>query len=258
MSSGTQDYKTKQSLYPVGQPINKIEALAQTSGSAEFIVDMPDRPGQLFGAFVLADAPANSTIISVDKSEALVGNPLVKHITFITQMLFQEKKGVICYMDKNDIPGKNTFTPSNILIPFYNYEEPVFCNGTVLYYHQPIGMIVATSSDIAEEAAELVKVTYKPGAKPLLTARDVLKANDPKRIKHELDHHRSRTGDNVKFSTKGTFDIYQQCHFHMETHICSVVPIEDGLDMYAATQYMTLNQLAAATALNIPTNKYVH
>lgn len=42
----------------------------------------------------------------------------------------------------------------------------------------------------------------------------------------------------------------------METQYCSVIPTEDGLDMYPSTQWMDINQAAAAAALNIPANKY--
>lgn len=166
--------------------------------------------------------------------------------------IFQAMKGVVAYYDKNDIPGKNSFTPSEANYPI---EETLFCKGRVEYYHQPIGIIVANTADLAEKAADLVKVTFEAGPKPALTIRDAIKSKDPNKITHDVDHHRTRTGTDVKHTVKGTFDIYWQYHFHMETQICSVVPTEDGLDMFASTQYMDSNQTAAAMALNIPLNK---
>lgn len=41
----------------------------------------------------------------------------------------------------------------------------------------------------------------------------------------------------------------------METQYCSVIPNEDGFDIYPSTQWMDINQAAAAAALNIPANK---
>lgn len=38
ISKGVQDYDTDKSLYPLTQPIPKLEALAQTSGTKNFII----------------------------------------------------------------------------------------------------------------------------------------------------------------------------------------------------------------------------
>lgn len=42
----------------------------------------------------------------------------------------------------------------------------------------------------------------------------------------------------------------------METQYCSVIPTEDGFDIYPSTQWMDISQAAAAAALNIPANRY--
>lgn len=72
VSSGAQDFETNKSLYPLTQAIPKLEALAQTSGQAKYIIDIPDSPHQLYGALVLAEAPANSVIAKIDTTKALV------------------------------------------------------------------------------------------------------------------------------------------------------------------------------------------
>ena len=59
-------------MYPVSKPMSKNESLAQTSGQAEYIIDMPDLPGQLFGAFVLAKIKPMSIIRKIDTTEAMV------------------------------------------------------------------------------------------------------------------------------------------------------------------------------------------
>lgn len=65
-------YETDKSKYPLTRPMAKKESLAQTSGQAEYIIDMPDQPNQLFGAFVLAKIRPLSTIRKIDSSEAMV------------------------------------------------------------------------------------------------------------------------------------------------------------------------------------------
>lgn len=236
VSSGVQDFETDQSLYPLGEPIPKIEALAQTSGAAEYFNDIPEHPLQLHAAFVTAEAPANSVIKSIDTTEAL------------------KMKGVVAYFDKKHVPGKNTFTPNEANFP---KEETLFCNGTVEYYHQPIGIIVAETEEMALRAALMVKVVYTPGTKPpLLTVRDMIKAGAADKLVHVKDFPRTKPiGTDVKHVIKGTFDIYHQYHFHMETQICTVIPVEDGLDMFTSTQFMDLNQTAAAVACKIPVNR---
>jgi xanthine dehydrogenase/oxidase len=77
LCTGVQDFGTDESSYPVSKPISKIESLAQTSGQAEYIMDMPDLPGQLFGAFVLAKTRPLSIIRKIHTNEAMVGNILI-------------------------------------------------------------------------------------------------------------------------------------------------------------------------------------
>lgn len=84
LSSGHQEFGTNPNIYPVTKPILKLEALAQTSGQAEYIADIPDRPKQLFASFVLAKSEPNSIITSVDPSEALVSNLILINNQFKT------------------------------------------------------------------------------------------------------------------------------------------------------------------------------
>lgn len=110
-------------------------------------------------------------------------------------------EGVVAFFDKDDIPGRNTFTPKEANLKF---DEEIFCSGTVLYYSQPIGVIVAKSQNIANEAAEIVEVTYDiSNIDPLLTVRDVLKANAKDRITHEQTvnpKHKGALRDTVALS----------------------------------------------------------
>jgi xanthine dehydrogenase/oxidase len=71
LSSGKQDFDTDKSLFPLNEPVPKIEAVAQCSGEAEFVNDIPSIPGEVHGAFVLTTV-STGTIANIDPANALV------------------------------------------------------------------------------------------------------------------------------------------------------------------------------------------
>ncbi|CAH0562394.1 unnamed protein product [Brassicogethes aeneus] len=236
VSTGTQDFETNKSLYPVSQSIPKIEALAQTTGEAKYIPDMPDAPDQHFACFVLAKTTPNSTIDKINPQKAL------------------KMKGVVAYFDHNDIPGRNTFTPKEAGCP--GDEEELFCSSKVLHCNQPIGIIVAKTQELANEAADKVEVTYNISTvKPLTTIKDIIEADAKGKIFPDQTIERKNKGSNIKHVAKGNVCLNWQYHFQMELQCCAVIPIEDGLDMYPDSQWLDLSQAAASVALNIPMNK---
>ena len=71
LSRGEQSYDTEESLWPVSQPRQKLEARWQTAGEIKYTADIPPREGELHAAFVLAPR-ANCQVLAVDATEALV------------------------------------------------------------------------------------------------------------------------------------------------------------------------------------------
>ena len=63
------------------------------------------------------------------------------------------------FFSSKDIPGKNTFYPSNMF--GYVTAEEIFCSGKVLFNGQPVGIILADTFSLANYAASLVKITYE-------------------------------------------------------------------------------------------------
>lgn len=59
----------------------------------------------------------------------------------------------------------------------------------------------------------------------------------------------------MKHVIKGSWNVKQQYHFHMEVQCCQVIPKEDSIDVYAATQWMDITQISIANVLKIPNNR---
>lgn len=70
LSSGRQDYDTDKNLWPLNQPIPKIEAIYQTSGEGEYINDIVIRENEVFCALAIAETVGE--IKEIDSHEALV------------------------------------------------------------------------------------------------------------------------------------------------------------------------------------------
>nr|CAH7725832.1 unnamed protein product [Callosobruchus chinensis] len=234
LSVAIQEFGTNPKNYPLSEPVPKVEAVAQTSGQAEYCADLPNLPNQTFGAFVTAAAVANSHIDQIDPAEAL------------------DMPGVVALFTAKDIPGINTFAPK--MMGSLPVREELFCSGRVQYYYQPVGLIVADSQETALKAAEMVKIKYTaPTEAPFLNVKQVVEADAKNRMKHNTNFVPRKKGNDIKKVIKGDFYMGWQYHFHMEVQCCQVVPTEDGLDMFPASQWMDLAQLAAAEALAIPT-----
>ncbi|XP_075976749.1 xanthine dehydrogenase-like [Anticarsia gemmatalis] len=236
-SRGTETYDTDKSVWPLNQPIPKIEALVQCSGEATFSNDLPSQPDEVFAAFVTADVIAGSVISDFDTSEAF------------------KLPGVLAFYTAKDIPGDNSFTPVNCTL--LNFHEEILCTKEVKFYGDPAGIIVATREKIANKAAKLVKINYESIAKskPLLTTEDVLKSSEKdKRITMNRTMKPEEVGNDVKYVVNGEFKLESQHHFYMEPQTCVVRPTEDGLEVISSTQWLDLTNVAIAQSLNVPAN----
>nr|QLI62141.1 aldehyde oxidase 10 [Streltzoviella insularis] len=236
ISKGTQTFDTDKSIWPLNQPVPKLEALVQCSGEATFANDLPKQANELYATFVCADVPAGSKIESFDASEAL------------------KMTGVAAFYTAKDIPGSNTFTPKSV--PFMTANEEILCSEVVKFYSQPVGIIVADREKTANKAAKLVKIKYTATTnKPLLTIDDVITSPEKdKRLVIDKVVEPTDIGNDVKHVVNGDFKMDTQYHYYMETQTCVVKPTEDGMEVYSSTQWLDLTNVAVAECLNISVN----
>lgn len=132
-------------------------------------------------------------------------------------------------------------------------NEELLCDGKVKYYNQPIAIVVAKTRAIADRAAQLVTVNYKNVKKPLLDVK--IAKNEAGRNTMFLNIPQTDRGNDVIKVINGSFTIYGQYHFCMETLVCVSKPTEEGLEVHSATQWMDGVQVATSRALNLPQNK---
>ncbi len=119
----------------VGTKVRRIDAVDKAAGSTRFGSDTARPPG-LLHAKVLTSTEAHAQIVGIDtsKAEALKGvRAIVTEADFTSEMF-----GVLL----ND--------------------QPPLARGKVRFYGEPVAAVAADTEEIAEEALELIKVTYKP------------------------------------------------------------------------------------------------
>ena len=230
LTSGTQSFETDSALYPVSQPVEKVEAKWQTAGEAEFVADIPEKKGELHATFVLSSL-ANATVVNINTTRALA------------------TPGVVAFIDASDIPGVNNWK-------FNETPEEIFCTGTSNYAGQALGLILAETRDIAMAAARMVEVEYTSLgavvvkiAKSMETSSNVVPAGPPMEY-GDVDGAMAAADQVVS----GRFEMGAQFHFHMETQVAIVTPVEDGFDVDVASQDLKAVQYIAALALGLQAN----
>lgn len=111
---------------------------------------------------------------------------------------------------------------------------------------QPLGMILATTRDLAMQAAKKVNGIYDGVKKPILTIKEALKkAEEEGKLQDVyLTDRVLKLGkpslEASKHNIKGEFEIGGQYHFQMEPQTTICIPREDGMDVFSATQVSTI------------------
>lgn len=235
LSSGLQLFQTQKKSYPVTQAVEKVEGMIQCSGEATYMNDVLTTSNAVHCAFVGA-TKVGATIDQIDASEAL------------------KQPGVIAFYSAKDIPGTNTFSD-----PSFGFQvEEIFCSGLVRFCEQPIGVIVALSTDQAQKAAELVEIIYSnptPDFKLLPSLKDVFASSilDPSRISLVA----MSAVKELKYSSepdkevRGIFEMGLQYQFTLEPQTTVAIPFEDGLKVFSSTQWMDHTQAVIAHCLQM-------
>lgn len=232
VSSGTQSWQVDTSMYPLGEPIPKVESKQQCAGEIKYVNDTAPLTNELFG-YPVQSTKANAAIDNIDPSAALAVD------------------GVVGFVSASDIQGTNDLRPILDI-----YEERVFAQDRVQYHGQAVGLIVATTQEAAKEGAALVSVTYSDEKVPILTIEEAMAGGFPpgQSPPYVVGDVSAGFATSTKI-VEGAMHRGSQSHFHMETQSVRVVPSEGLYDIEGTSQWPSHAQFAVAHVLGVKSNK---
>ncbi|KAI1969530.1 hypothetical protein LOZ51_003131 [Ophidiomyces ophidiicola] len=220
----------------LGKETPHVSALKHTTGIAQYTDDIPKQQNELFGCLVFS-TKAHAKILNVDL-ESLLNIP-----------------GVVDFVSHKDLPNSeaNWWGEPRADEVFFAVDE-VFTAG------QPIGMILAISSRLAEAGSRAVKVEYEE-LPSILSIEQAVENNS------YFDHHKPyiKQGDPETAFQKadhifhGSSRMGGQEHFYLETQACVVIPKpEDGeIEVWSSSQNPTETQTYVAKVTGVAANKVV-
>ncbi len=219
----------------VGKGVTRADSLDKALGRAKFVEDYFEEH-MLFVKQVWSTEP-HAVIEEIDVSQAL------------------RIPGVIGVYTAKDIPGENQ-------VGYALPDQPLLAEGKVRFHGEPIALVVAEDIDKAFEAAEAVRIKYKP-LPVLLDPLDAMKRKDV--LVHD------EMGSNIAFRTKvrkgsveegfakadvvveNEYRTHHQEHLYLETEGAIAIPELDGrLTLITAGQYPHLVQSIVSRVLGIP------
>ena len=132
--------------------------------------------------------------------------------------------GVVKILLAKDIPGTNSCMPAEF------YPEKLFCDDSIDYAGQSIGLVVAETFEQALSAAKNAKITYKEIKTPILSIADAIKNNsfhDNPPIRDFVFGNAEQAIESSPLKISNDFSMGSQYHFHMEHHVASCEPYEN-------------------------------
>jgi len=220
----------------MGARVSRVEDPRLLTGRSRFMDDI-QMPGMLEVAFVRSPHAA-ATIESIDISRALAVPGVVRVLTAddCPYLLWQKSA--------------------------YKVGQPALAQGAVFYVGQPVVAVVAESRYIAEDAAELITVRYRPKP-PVLDMRQAI-AGQPRSVHEGVDnvfYHK-------EYRTQGFEEAFQAAPYHLrETFrtnrqtavtleprgtLAMLDPASGRLTVYASTQSPHRMREDIATIMGIP------
>ena len=214
----------------MSRTMKNIDSFTHVRGESLFVDDLITRKDTLYG--LVFDSPkAHGKIKHVDYSKAEVVDGVVRIFTY------------------KDVLGENQI--GGII-----QDEPLWAEGEVHFWGQPIAFIVAESEAIARKARKLIVIEIEE--LPVITTAKEAKEkqsfiNAPRFFK--MGDTETAFSDCEHVIEGETFSNGQE-HLYLETQGCYAVPQENGsIKITSSTQGPTQVQKATAKVLGVPMHK---
>lgn len=192
-------------LYPVSKPAHKLAGLAQTTGTANYVDDIPRRAGHLHAAFVHARQVGVLQRVDVGPALAVAG---VRRVVTAADL---DTHGMRNWLGKGPAPDERLLVP---------------VEGKVRHVGAPLAIVVGTTRDTAERAARLVGQSFADA--PCGSADDFFPAE-------ATDDSVIESGDvdgamaTAAFIVEGEAACGRQFHAYMETQTTTAIPDAGGV-----------------------------
>lgn len=209
-------------------------AAKHVTGRAEYTDDLVEPTGTIH-AYLGLSSCAHGRITGTDFTETLA------------------QPGVLGILTAADLPGVNDVSPNG------KNDDPIFAEGVVQFWGQPVFAVIAETRDQARRAAHKARIDYDvlPHALDPIAARDAGMGyvTDPLTLKRG-DAPAAMAAAPRRI--EGRFAIGGQDHFYLEGQIAMAVPGEDDeVVLHVSTQHPSEVQHMVAHVLGVPSNAVV-
>jgi xanthine dehydrogenase large subunit len=199
-------------------------------GQATYTDDIPELQGTLHAALGLS-SKAHARITAMDLEEV------------------RSAPGVVAVYTAADIVGTNDCGP-------IIHDDPILCEGEVMYVGQPVFIVVADTHDNARRAARKAAVTYEE-LPAIFTPQEAKAANSYVLPPMQLKRGDYQTAfDMAPRVVKGQLFVGGQEQFYLEGQIAYAIPKEDnGMLVQCSTQHPSEMQHVVAHAIGVHSHK---
>ena len=215
----------------VHRPLPHDSAAAHVTGEAVYVDDIPEPAGTL--EIHLARAPwTHAELLALDLEPV------------------RRTPGVVCALGAADIPGINDIGPT------HRHDDPVFAEGRVMFWGQPLFAVAAERLETAREAAARARIEARP-LPPVLTIEEARRRGDL--VTEGLVLERGEVVRGLREAPRrlaGRMTIGGQDHFYLEGQVALALPGEEGeMRVWSSTQHPSEVQQMIARVLGIAAHR---
>ncbi len=213
-----------------GAALRHDSALKHTTGEARYADDIPEAPGTLHAALVLATiAHGRVTALHTEAARAM--------------------PGVVAVLGPRDIPGANDIAP-------VAKNEPLFADPVIEFHGMPLAMVLAETRDAALRAAAAVTADVTP-LEPVLSIERALELGQnviPPQVIRRGEAEAAIAAAPHRLAAE--FRAGGQEHFYLEGQVALATPGEDGeMQVVSSTQHPSEVQHLVARVLGCDFNR---